>query len=619
MSNYTSLAKYIIENVGGSENIISLEHCITRLRFQLKDQSLANTEKLKNKEGIVTVMKAGGQYQVVIGNKVAHVYDEICKLAKINNKSNENKDENTKKMTFGAYLIDLMASIMMPILSLMTASGILKGLIIMGTMSGVLKTETGIYTLINSIADAAFYFLPIFLGYNTAKKIGVSPYLGMLMGAILCYPSINGTDIDLLGKNINVTYTSSFLPIIFIVFIAKPIEKFLKKIVPDVVKGFMVPLLLMIILVPIGFSIIGPFANSIGEVISKFVTYLYQVSPLVMGIIIGGLWQVLVIFGMHGVLISVCMFNIFNGTGDMVLAVSIFVCFAQAAAVLAIVTKTKDKKLKNMAIPAAISCVFGVTEPSIYGITLPRMKVFVASCIGGATSGALCGVFGILKYAPGGGIFGIPTLFNGSATNLIPILITALAGIAVSFVLTLIVFKEDVKGNEEDENKVKNLSDKQNDFIFSPCEGIVKPLSECKDEAFASGLLGKGVLIEPKDGKIYAPFDGQVATLFPTKHAIGLISNNNCELLIHIGMNTVELKGKYFESHVKQGDQIQKGDLLISFDKDKILSEGYDINTPIIITNYQDENLIKYTQKNRVSIKDSILEFVGNSTLELAK
>lgn len=605
MNNYIELAEYIIKNVGGKDNIISLEHCVTRLRFQLKDENMAKTENLKNKSGIVTVMKAGGQYQVVIGNKVNYVYDEICKLANLTNDSNADKVQSDKKMTVGSYLIDLMAGIMMPILSLMTACGILKGLIILATMTGLLTKETGICTLLNSISDAIFFFLPIFLGYNTAKKIGVSPFLGMLMGTVLCYPSINGADIVLLGKTINVTYTSSFLPIIFMVFLAKPIEKVLKRIVPDVVKSFFVPLLVLLIVIPIGFAIIGPFANSIGQVISNFISYIYSVSALLMGIIIGALWQVLVIFGMHGVLISVCMFNIFNGTGDMILAVSIFVCFAQAAAVLAISIKTKDKELRKITLPAAISCFFGVTEPSIYGITLPRMKTFVASCVGGAVSGALCAIFGIMKYAPGGGIFAIPTMFKGN--NIVQILITAIAGMTVSFILTLIVFKDkeikDIENDSEEECKISST-----EIVYSPLQGSVKSLSECKDQAFSEGLLGKGVLIEPDEGKVYSPFEGKVMALYPTKHAIGLVSNNNCEVLIHIGMDTVKLNGKYFEEYVKQGDVVKKGDLLIAFDKEKILEEGYDLSTPVIITNCEDGQIIKDSQQENVCVGDLLLK-----------
>lgn len=582
MKDYTELATIIIKNVGGKNNIISLEHCVTRLRFQLKDESLANKEILQKTTGVVTVIQSGGQYQVVIGNAVSDVFDKICEIAGI---SRSEKEEDNKKKSVGAVLLDFMSGIIMPILSLMTACGILKGLLILSTMTGITTPDAGIYVLLNAVADSIFYFLPILLGYTTARKIGVTPFLGLLIGAILCYPTLNKADIIILGNTFNLTYTSTFLPVILIVLLAKPFEKLFKKIIPDVVKGFFTPLCVLLIVIPIGYTIIGPLANGVSNLLTNGITSLYGFSPILVGIVVGALWQVLVIFGLHGMLITVCMINIFSGKGDMVLAVSVFVCFAQSASVLAIAAKTKDKDLRNMAIPAAISGFFGVTEPAIYGITLPRIKTFVASCIGGAVSGVLCGFFGIIKHAPGGGIFAIPTLLEEGRSLLFPILITAAAGMLVSFVLTLIVFKD--KEEAEDSSNTEQPAQvlKKEEDVFAPIEGQIVPLTQCSDAAFAGSGLGKGILIKPEKGIVYAPFSGIVSMIYPTSHALGLTSDGGCELMIHIGMDTVKLNGKYFEMFAKEGERIQKGDKLLTFDMEQIEKEGYSLETPVIVIN----------------------------------
>lgn len=605
MKDYSELAKKIIQLIGGKENILAVEHCMTRLRFQLKDNRMADTETLGGLKEVITVREANGQYQVVIGNKVGDVYKDLCNVLGL---QESHKQEEQKKMSPGEFLIDFMSGIIMSILSLMTASGILKGLLVLARTYGLMSGDSGTYILFNAISDALFLFLPIFLGYNTAKKIGVTPHLGMLMGAILCYPAINGVDLNFLGQTLNATYTSSFLPVIFMVALAKPLEQFLKKVLPDVIKSFVTPLLVLLIIMPIGFALVGPLANRISLLISDGLTGLYAVSPILMGVIVGALWQVLVIFGIHGILISVSMFNIFNGGGDMVLAVSVFTTFAQTAAVLAIAAKTKDKKLRQLAIPAAVSGIFGITEPAIYGITLPRIKTFIASCVGGAVAGFLTGMFGILKYAPGGGIFGVPTLLNTENPQIFPILITALAGMAVSFLLTLIVYKDEVYLDEASNSETEiETYHGEGILVRAPLSGTVRNLSECTDKAFSEGGMGKGIVIEPEEGVARAPFDGVVEVLFPTGHAIGLTSDQGCEVLIHIGIDTVELEGRHFDVLVKQGERVKQGQSLVRFNREAIKKAGFSLETPIIVTNADSYNIVDYTTKSRVILADTIM------------
>ena len=443
--NYDELAKLIIEHVGGKENITQVQHCITRLRFQLKDMDKPNTEALSKTPGVIKVMVASGQYQMVIGNTVSDVYEAVCRLAGVSQKpavdAKEDEDESREKKDIGALILEYMSAIIYPVLSLLTAAGILKGLLTIATMVGV-SSETGMYVLFNAVADALFYFLPVFLGYNTAKKSGMTPHLGMMIGAILCYPAVNGADLDFFGHIINVTYTSTFLPVVLIVLLATPLEKWLRKVLPSVIKNFVAPLIVLAIAIPIGYCLVGPAANALSEAIMNFINFLYGFSPVLVGALIGAFWQVLVVFGLHGMLIGVCMFNIFNGGGDMILAISIFICFAQSATVLAMALRAKNKEFRDMALPTVISGIFGVTEPAIYGITLPRIKYFVISCIGGAAAGIVCGLTGVKKYAPGSGIFALPTLINTENPAVLPLLLAAVAGIGVSFVLTMVLFRE---------------------------------------------------------------------------------------------------------------------------------------------------------------------------------
>ena len=436
--NYDELAKLIIEHVGGKENITQVQHCITRLRFQLKDMDKPNTEALSKTPGVIKVMIASGQYQVVIGNTVSDVYEAVCRLAGVSQKPAVDAKEDEGE---GALILEYMSAIIYPVLSLLTAAGILKGLLTIATMVGV-SSETGMYILFNAVADALFYFLPVFLGYNTAKKSGMTPHLGMMIGAILCYPAVNGADLDFFGHTINVTYTSTFLPVVLIVLLATPLEKWLRKVLPSVIKNFVAPLIVLAIAIPIGYCLVGPAANALSEAIMNFINLLYGFSPVLVGALIGAFWQVLVVFGLHGMLIGVCMFNIFNGGGDMILAISIFICFAQSATVLAMALRAKNKEFRDLALPTVISGIFGVTEPAIYGITLPRIKYFIISCIGGAAAGIVCGLTGVKKYAPGSGIFALPTLINTENPAVLPLLLAAVAGIGVSFALTMVLFRE---------------------------------------------------------------------------------------------------------------------------------------------------------------------------------
>lgn len=605
MAKYETLVNEILKNIGGKENIISLTHCVTRLRFNLKDDNLANDNVLKNMEGVVTVMKTAGQYQVVIGNHVPDVYSEVLKQTEM---SGDEIVENKKNMSIVDKGIDILSGIMLPSIGILSAAGIIKGLLAMATAFGIMSPGegNGWYQLLYATGDAMFYFFPVVLGYNAARKFKMNPYLGLILGAILCYPTINGVALSFFGKTLTLTYTGTVLPIIFLIAVAAPFERWLNKVIPDVIKTFIVPVIVMVVMIPLGYLIIGPVANMISALLALIVNSVYGISPLLAGALLGFFWQILVIFGVHMVVLIPSILNLMAGTPDPILPLVSAASFAQTGIVFGIWLKTKDTKLKSIAFPAWISGIFGVTEPAIYGVTLPRKKWFILSCVIASIGGAMTGALNVLKYQMSGlGIFSFPGQVapDGSLYSFTWDIIICLAATVIAAIITIILYKDKEVAIEAEESQPT----KQTEDILSPLNGRIVPLNTIEDEAFAGGLLGRGIAIDPTDGIVYAPFDATVAMLFPTKHAIGLISDGGCELLIHIGMNTVELEGQYFESFVEQGDRVKRGDKLIIFDIDKIKAAGYSVITPVVVTNSKDYIEVDAIAENEVNAENEII------------
>lgn len=641
MGEYHDLAKDIVKNVGGKENVAGLVHCITRLRFTLKDESRANDEILKAMDGIVTVMKSGGQYQVVIGNHVPEVYADVCQLIDLEHVDADSGEE--KKGKWLDRVIDVVSGIFQPILGIMAACGMLKGFNTLFVALGLYSDTSGGYLLINAAGDALFTFLPLFLGYTAAKKFGLKPMLGLAMGAAMCYSAIqssvlsagleplyillDGTMfaspvyIDFFGiPVISVDYTGTVIPVILAVWFASKCEKFFNKFVPDLVKFFFVPMLTLLVAFPVAIIFLGPIATFGSTLISQFTLAIRNFSPLLAGALVGLTWQILVIFGMHWGFIPVYINNVMTLGYDNVM-MPFFACtFATSAIVLAIFFKTKNKKLKEMAIPNFISGIFGVTEPAIYGILLPLKKPFIISCITGGIGGAFYGYFNFRKFIMGGmGIFELPNMMNpdGSMGNII----VALAGIAISmvvgFVLTMIFYKDpeekieepksaketkEENSKDEPKNIEVNTNKQEKAIIVSPMKGKVVKLNDVADAAFASGMLGQGVAIAPEEGILYAPIDGKVSALFPTGHAIGITSETGAEMLIHVGMDTVQLQGKGFTPLVAVGDSIKQGQKLLEFDMNLIQEAGYSLVTPILITNSDTFTDIVPTEDTEVQV-----------------
>ncbi|MCC8023754.1 MAG: beta-glucoside-specific PTS transporter subunit IIABC [Clostridium sp.] len=632
MGKYENLARDIVKHVGGRENVVSLTHCITRLRFKLKDESKGNDEILKNMDGVVTVMKSGGQYQVVIGNHVPEVYAEVMPLLGLEEGGADRENEGPSGSLFNR-AIDVISGIFQPILGIMAACGMVKGLNALFAAFSFYPDTCGAYLVLNAIGDGLFHFLPLFLGYTAAKKFNLKPMLGLVIGAIMCYPTVQGSALSAGGEllytlfrgtmfesgvytdffgipMIAMDYTGTVIPVIFVVYFASKCEKFFNKFVPDLVKFFFVPMLTLLAAIPAGFLIIGPLATFGSAIIAEGVMTVRSFSPMLAGAIVGLTWQILVIFGLHWGFIPVYINNIMTNGYDNVM-MPFFACtFATSAVVLAIFFKTRNRQLKEMAFPNFVSGIFGVTEPAIYGILLPLKKPFVISCIAGCIGGGFYGAFNFRKFMMGGmGIFEFPAMIepDGSINNLIVAVAGVVITMVIAFAATMIFYREDEAEKaigQEDASKPETgessfadtkeapvTGDREKNPIFrqieiaSPIKGAVIPQENMKDDAFASGVLGKGAAILPEEGRVYAPADGEVTVLFPTLHAIAIKTEEGAELLIHVGMDTVQLNGEGFQAMVSQGDHVEKGQLLLTFDKELIESRGYSLETPVLIAN----------------------------------
>ncbi len=653
---YEDLSREIIANVGGKDNVASVVHCTTRLRFKLKDTSKANDEKIKATDGVISLVKSGGQYQVVIGNNVADVYDTLIKIGGFGDGGQVADDYvDTSNMSLSDRFIDLISGIFSPLLGALCAAGMIKGFNAMFVAFGWLSATNGTYIILNAIGDSLFYFLPIILGISSAKKFGLDSYLGATIGAALCYPSIvamagsktalftvfKGTILQapvhmtFLGiPVISMNYTSSVIPIIIAIWFASKVNKLAKKVIPDVVKTFLVPFVVLLITVPVTFLVIGPVATWAGNAIAAAVSAVYNFSPTLAGILMGAFWQVFVIFGVHWGFVAVMMTNIAAMGFDPIVGLSLAASFAQTGVVLAIIFQTKNEKTRSLAIPAFVSGIFGVTEPAIYGITLPRKKPFIISCIASAVGGGLIGFFGTKLYMMAGmGIFSIPGVIgkNGVDRSVYGLIIAMVVATVLGFALQMIFGRKSVDETLDEqvalanaetgtataaaktattENSTKAAENSYNkpDKLVAPLNGTIVPLKDVKDEVFSSGSMGKGVAIEPKDGKVCAPFDCKVEMTFPTGHAIGLKSVNGAEVMIHIGMDTVELDGKGFKILVEKDQAVKAGDPLIEFDLAAIKKAGYEVTTPIIVTNTNNYHSVNVTASGEVAIGDQLLD-----------
>ena len=645
---YEKLAKDIIENVGGIENVNSVVHCITRLRFKLKDDGKVNEKVLNDMEGVVTTRKAGGQYQVVIGNHVPEVYKAVVAVGGFTaEKPTDGEDEPEKKGNLFDRFIDMIAGIFTPILSVLVAAGMIKGFNALFVALGWLNQEGGTYQILNAIGDGLFYFLPILLGYTAMKKFGGTPFLGSVIAMALVYPALEAIPqsgeplytlfagtvfespiyIEFFGiPVILMTYSMSVIPIILAAFFAAKFEIWLNKVIPNVIKTFFVPMLVLLVIVPLTFIIVGPIATWLGQSLGSFTIWIYELSPIIAGMILGGLWLVFVMFGLHWGLVPIGINNMAVQGQDPILALMFAHSFALAAALFAVWLKTKNTKTKSLSMPAVISAIFGVTEPGMYGIALPLKRPFIITLISSAIGGGILGFFGTIGYTLAGlGVFQWPSFIHpeeGLNMAFYGSIIAVIVSMILAFVLTYLfggINKDGEHGEKESENEPNEdraeqpitktaVTSGQTEIIESPLKGVVRNLADIEDSAFASGALGQGVAIEPTEGKLVSPVSGTVTALYPTNHAVGVTSDDGAEILIHIGMDTVQLDGKYFTGRIRQGDRVEKGQLLVEFDIPAIKEAGFLVATPIVVTNHEQFDIKVVADKNSVEPGDALLE-----------
>ena len=630
--DYTELAQDIVAHVGGKDNIIKLVHCVTRLRFTLKDESKADDDYLKQRDGIVTVVKAGGQYQVVIGNHVPDVYDTVLKVAGIQGEGGIDVNEgDVPQGNLFDQFIALVSGLFQPMLGALSAAGMIKGLVAILAAVGV-KETSGLYVILNAAGDGFFQFLPVILALTAAKRFKMEQFTALALSFALVYPDIaasfaNGK-VDFLGLPVifpSSSYLQTVLPIILTVWVGSKIEKFFKKIIPDVVKVFIVPFFVILITVPLAYLAIGPVMNWASNLIGVIFTNIYNFSPIVFGILLGALWQVLVMFGLHWGLVPIAILDFSTKGWSTLLVASTAICFAQAGALLNIFLRTKEDKVKQLTIPAFISALFGVTEPAIYGITLPMRTPFIMTCVAGAIQGAFLSFFNTTSYTMGGmGLFAIPSYITpkhvpaGASSDLNNVwyfLISIVMSFVLGFILTQLTKipylygGPDVKPVTDDTTAqpVAELKELKQEIIASPMIGQVVKLENVPDEVFATGAMGKGIAIDPADGTVVAPAAGEITLVFPTGHAIGMRTENGAEILIHVGMDTVSLAGKGFNTFVQVGDKVDAGQKLLEFDLATIRDANLPVISPVIVTNSTEFEDVLTTQDSRVNIGDYLL------------
>ncbi|WP_295826601.1 beta-glucoside-specific PTS transporter subunit IIABC [uncultured Microbacterium sp.] len=581
MVDHAKTATAVVAGVGGESNITSLVHCATRLRFVLKDESKADATALRATPGVITTAQAGGQYQVVIGNDVPDVYAAIQEQTSL---GGGGTDTGAKGTLFNRF-ITMISSIFTPILWALAGTGLLKAFVAAAVTFGWLDATSSTYVILNALSDALINFLPMALAITAARYFKASEFTSFAIAGALVYPTItalNGQpDITFFGIPVTmVSYVSSVIPIIVIVWLQSHAERFLLKVLPGAVKRFLTPMIVVAIAVPLVFLAIGPLSSLIGGGLAAGIGWVFQTLPWLGGAIMGGLWQVFVIFGLHWGLVPLFQLE-YQTTGQIFLLGPVFAAvLAQAAAVAGVLVRSRNKNLRSLAAPATLSgFLAGITEPAIYGINLPLKRPFVFGVVGGALGGALIAMGGVFSKAfvvPSG--LALPALLGNG--NMVMLGIGLAVAIIVPFVLTVVVgFTDPV------DDTAPAAPAATDTMVLSPVDGTVVALSEVPDAAFADGSLGKGVAIRPTSGAVYAPFDGTVVAAFPTGHAIGLRGVDGVELLIHVGLDTVTLGGQHFTLKVESGAEVTAGDLLLEFDGGAITAAGYDLITPIVVTN----------------------------------
>lgn len=628
--DYKKTAQQIYDHVGKKDNIISAAHCATRLRLVIADNNKADKDAVENIDGVKGVFFAQGQMQIILGTGVVNkVYDEFIRIAGISESSKEElKQVAASKANPFQRLIKTLGDIFVPIIPAIVASGFLMG--IMEALNFMvnngfldINTSGSIYTFAQIFSNTAYTFLPILIAYSAGKVFGANPYLAAVIGMIMIHPNLQNAwtvategvqatqkvwfglySIDMVG------YQGHVIPVVIAVWILAQIEKRLHKVVPAMLDLFVTPLVSVFVTGYLTLSIIGPVFVTIENGILDGVQWLIALPFGIGSFIMGAFYAPTVVAGVHHMYTIIDLGQIAKFGMTFWLPLASAANLAQGGAALAVALKTKDQKIKSMAVPSALSACMGITEPAIFGVNLRFGKPFITACIGGACGALAASITGLGATGTGvTGIFGILLCLNQPVAYLLMMAVS----LGVSFALTWVFGYKDeqkIQKKETTEEIIKSDSESESPLLYSPLEGTAIPMDQVKDETFAAEVLGKGVAVIPEKGQVKAPCNAVVETVFDTKHAIGLKADNGAELLIHIGVNTVELGGKYYETHVSEGDHVKAGQLLITFDMDRIKAEGYDVTTPLIVTNTDEYQDIKVLKTGKTDYRDHVLELI---------
>lgn len=597
---YEKLAGEIVKSVGGKENVMDVYHCQTRLRFKLADEGKADDKALEATDGVAKVIQNAGVYQVVIGTHVADVFEEVEKLVGTGREKGSQEISGEKQNGFEK-VIDFVAGVFQPVIPALSGAGMVKALLALLVVAKVISNQSQTYYLLNLFADGVFYFLPMILAFTCAQKLKCNPILAAGVAAMMLHP--NWTALVAAKEAVHffdiipftlANYGSSVIPIILIIFVQSFVEKRLKKWIPKAVELVFVPMFTFLIMGTLAFSVLGPIGAVLGNYLAVFFTFLSESAAWAPAVLVGSTLPVMVMFGLHNGVAPLGVMQMANLGYDSIFGPGC-VCsnMAQATATTVVAFRTRDKKTKQIAASGAITAYMGITEPALYGVTLPKKYPLAAAMIGGGLGGLYAGLTHTHRFATGSSGLPAVLLYLGDDTTkyFVNIIIAILISIVSTAVITLVLSFKFEKEEAEEAGQGTALEDKSAAagtaaFGFpSPVKGKVRSLAEAADEAFASGALGQGVMIEPEEGVVRAPFDGKVAALFPTNHAIGLVSDGGAEVMIHVGIDTVQLEGKYFEAFTAQERRVKAGDILLKFDMEAIRAAGYQTQTMVVVTN----------------------------------
>ncbi|GLY60237.1 PTS beta-glucoside transporter subunit EIIBCA [Pectobacterium carotovorum subsp. carotovorum] len=630
--NYQKLGVDILALSGGKQNVSKLTHCATRLRFEFNDSDAVQADAIAKLPGVISVVDRGGQFQVVIGNDVQITYRTILnEIGEMNGQRTASSKEPQKKGGIFSQIISVISTTFTPVIPAITGAGMIKALLAILKLTGLISADSTTYRLLDTISDAAFFFLPVLLAYGASIKFACNPILAMTIAGALLHPNLaqllaSGGPISFIGIPVRLAdYAGSVLPIILTVWIMSYIEQFAEKISPSMIKFFTKPMIVLLFTAPLALVVIGPFGIFLNDLVASGAAIIDGKASWLIPMLMGGLQPFLVITGTAWAMTPIATsqltrngFEMINGPG--MLASNI----AQGAATLCVAFKTKNKNLKQLASSAGFTALLGITEPSLYGVTLKLKKPLIAAMIGGGCAGIYAGLAGLVRYAfVSPGLAALPAFIGENPMNIVHALITCAIAIVVTFALTWIMGFDDpvdetdtaptTKGPSTSETETAKKSQAteshaEQQAIMSPLSGKLVALNDVNDDVFSQGLLGQGVAIIPDKGEVVAPVSGEIITFLESKHAVGIRTDNGLELLIHVGLDTVNLNGKHFIGHIKPGDRVSAGDRLISFDLHEITRLGYDPITPVVIINSDDYASVVCTAPQPIASLDTIIK-----------